>query len=163
MLELPSSLSQLLEESLSRETPANIPLWYLHFTTSSNAKFECIPRDAPYLKLASVVFLTRIILRVFIEAMSSYPLWGLTMWTSTDGVRTEFDAIILAIGFDVQQFIAPMEIYGKSGRSLAMARIPWCAGLHGRLRAQFPQHGYLVCNILILALALLICRVKGMS
>ncbi|KAE8333967.1 hypothetical protein BDV39DRAFT_211999 [Aspergillus sergii] len=38
---------------------------------------------------------------------------------STDGVRTEFDAIILATGFDVQQFITPMEIYGKGGRSLA--------------------------------------------
>jgi len=35
-----------------------------------------------------------------------------------DGVRTEFDAIVLATGFDVQQFLIPMEIYGKGGKSL---------------------------------------------
>lgn len=35
-----------------------------------------------------------------------------------DGVRTEFDAIVLATGFDVQQFIVPMEVFGKSGKSL---------------------------------------------
>ncbi|KAJ5683439.1 hypothetical protein N7462_006604 [Penicillium macrosclerotiorum] len=38
---------------------------------------------------------------------------------STDGVRTEFDAIVLATGFDVQQFIVPMELYGTGGRSLS--------------------------------------------
>ncbi|KAL4876841.1 hypothetical protein BJY04DRAFT_210345 [Aspergillus karnatakaensis] len=38
--------------------------------------------------------------------------------TSTDGNRTEVDAIVLATGFDVQQFIVPMEIYGKKGRRL---------------------------------------------
>ncbi|KAJ5668457.1 uncharacterized protein N7477_007027 [Penicillium maclennaniae] len=38
--------------------------------------------------------------------------------TSTDGVHTEFDAIVLATGFDVQQFIVPMEVYGKGGKSL---------------------------------------------
>ena len=38
---------------------------------------------------------------------------------SLDGVRTEFDAVVLATGFDVQQFIVPMEIYGKDGRSLS--------------------------------------------
>lgn len=37
---------------------------------------------------------------------------------STDGVHTEFDAIVLATGFDVQQFIVPMEVYGKGGKSL---------------------------------------------
>ncbi|KAL2834565.1 hypothetical protein BJY01DRAFT_239142 [Aspergillus pseudoustus] len=38
--------------------------------------------------------------------------------TSSDGERTEFDAIVLATGFDVQQFLVPMEIYGKKGKSL---------------------------------------------
>ncbi|GKZ51981.1 hypothetical protein AbraIFM66951_009012 [Aspergillus brasiliensis] len=38
---------------------------------------------------------------------------------SLDGVRTEFDAVVLATGFDVQQFILPMEIYGKDGKSLS--------------------------------------------
>lgn len=41
-----------------------------------------------------------------------------TSVTGTDGVRTEFDAIVLATGFDVQQFIVPMEVYGKGGKSL---------------------------------------------
>ncbi|PLB50096.1 monooxygenase [Aspergillus steynii IBT 23096] len=39
--------------------------------------------------------------------------------TSTDGLRTEFDAIVLATGFDVQQFIVPMEILGKDGKTLS--------------------------------------------
>ncbi|KAJ5823873.1 Pyridine nucleotide-disulfide oxidoreductase class-II [Penicillium robsamsonii] len=39
--------------------------------------------------------------------------------TGTDGVRTEFDAIVLATGFDVQQFVVPMEVYGKDGKSLS--------------------------------------------
>lgn len=38
--------------------------------------------------------------------------------TSTDGERAEFDAIILATGFDVQQFLVPIEILGKNGKSL---------------------------------------------
>lgn len=38
--------------------------------------------------------------------------------TSTDGVRTEFDVIVLATGFEVQQFLVPMEVYGRNGRSL---------------------------------------------
>lgn len=42
-----------------------------------------------------------------------------TAIVSNDGVRTEVDAIVLATGFDVQQFIVPMEIYGKDGRSLS--------------------------------------------
>lgn len=39
--------------------------------------------------------------------------------TSTDGNRTEFDAIVLATGYDVQQFLVPMEICGKQGKSLS--------------------------------------------
>ncbi|CAG8141758.1 unnamed protein product [Penicillium salamii] len=39
--------------------------------------------------------------------------------TGTDGVRTEFDAIMLATGFDVQKFIVPMEVYGKDGKALS--------------------------------------------
>ncbi|KAL2826262.1 hypothetical protein BDW59DRAFT_171915 [Aspergillus cavernicola] len=38
---------------------------------------------------------------------------------SSDGNRTEFDAIVLATGYDVQQFLVPMEIYGKGGKSLS--------------------------------------------
>ncbi|KAL2788605.1 hypothetical protein BJX66DRAFT_326967 [Aspergillus keveii] len=38
--------------------------------------------------------------------------------TSSDGKHTEFDAIVLATGFDVQQFLVPMEIYGRKGKSL---------------------------------------------
>ncbi|CEL10333.1 hypothetical protein ASPCAL13454 [Aspergillus calidoustus] len=38
--------------------------------------------------------------------------------TSSDGKHTEFDAIVLATGFDVQQFLVPMEVYGKKGKSL---------------------------------------------
>jgi cation diffusion facilitator CzcD-associated flavoprotein CzcO len=38
--------------------------------------------------------------------------------TSSDGRHTEFDAIVLATGFDVQQFLVPMEVYGKKGKSL---------------------------------------------
>ncbi|KAL3457221.1 hypothetical protein BJX64DRAFT_280735 [Aspergillus heterothallicus] len=37
---------------------------------------------------------------------------------SSDGKHTEFDAIVLATGFDVQQFLVPMEIYGRKGKSL---------------------------------------------
>ncbi|KAF2009747.1 NAD(P)-binding protein [Aaosphaeria arxii CBS 175.79] len=37
---------------------------------------------------------------------------------STSGRREEFDAIILATGFQVQQFLTPMEVYGKGGKSL---------------------------------------------
>ncbi|KAJ5417027.1 uncharacterized protein N7487_000577 [Penicillium crustosum] len=39
--------------------------------------------------------------------------------TGTDGVKSEFDAIVLATGFDVQQFVVPMEVYGKDGKSLS--------------------------------------------
>ncbi|KAF9886168.1 hypothetical protein FE257_011993 [Aspergillus nanangensis] len=39
--------------------------------------------------------------------------------TGTDGVKTELDAIVLATGFDVQQFLVPMEVFGKQGTSLA--------------------------------------------
>lgn len=39
--------------------------------------------------------------------------------TSSDGVKTDFDVIVLATGFQVQQFLVPMEIFGKGGRSLA--------------------------------------------
>lgn len=39
--------------------------------------------------------------------------------TGTDNVHTEFDAIILATGFDVQQFVVPMQVYGKKGRNLS--------------------------------------------
>ena len=39
--------------------------------------------------------------------------------TSTDGVHSEFDAIVLATGFDVQRFVVPMEVYGKNGKSLS--------------------------------------------
>lgn len=39
--------------------------------------------------------------------------------TGTDGNRAEFDAIVLATGFDVQEFLVPMEIYGKNGKSLS--------------------------------------------
>ncbi|KAI9045671.1 uncharacterized protein KD926_008089 [Aspergillus affinis] len=39
--------------------------------------------------------------------------------TSTDGMRTEFDVIVLATGFEVQEFLVPMQVYGRDGRSLA--------------------------------------------
>lgn len=38
---------------------------------------------------------------------------------SSDGDKTDFDVIVLATGFDVQQFLVPMEIFGSDGRSLA--------------------------------------------
>ncbi|KHN98995.1 Flavin-binding monooxygenase-like family protein [Metarhizium album ARSEF 1941] len=38
---------------------------------------------------------------------------------STDGVKIEFDVIVLATGFDIQRFLAPMEVYGRGGRSLS--------------------------------------------
>lgn len=39
--------------------------------------------------------------------------------TSTDGERTEFDAIVLATGFDVQQFLVPMQVFGINGKNLS--------------------------------------------
>jgi cation diffusion facilitator CzcD-associated flavoprotein CzcO len=38
--------------------------------------------------------------------------------TSTNGERTEFDVIALATGFQVQQFLTPMEIVGRNAISL---------------------------------------------
>ncbi|KAJ5378260.1 uncharacterized protein N7496_005669 [Penicillium cataractarum] len=38
---------------------------------------------------------------------------------SSDGAKTDFDVIVLATGFDVQQFLVPMEVFGANGRSLA--------------------------------------------
>ncbi|KAF2111919.1 hypothetical protein BDV96DRAFT_526304 [Lophiotrema nucula] len=37
---------------------------------------------------------------------------------SSSGVRNDFDVIILATGFQVQQFLTPMEVIGKQGKSL---------------------------------------------
>jgi cation diffusion facilitator CzcD-associated flavoprotein CzcO len=37
---------------------------------------------------------------------------------SEDGVKTDFDLIVLATGFQVAQFLAPMEIFGADGKSL---------------------------------------------
>ena len=37
---------------------------------------------------------------------------------SSSGVEDEFDMIVLATGFQVMQFLAPMEIKGKRGISL---------------------------------------------
>jgi cation diffusion facilitator CzcD-associated flavoprotein CzcO len=34
------------------------------------------------------------------------------------GERTEFDVIVLATGFQVSQFLTPMEIIGRTGTSL---------------------------------------------
>jgi cation diffusion facilitator CzcD-associated flavoprotein CzcO len=39
--------------------------------------------------------------------------------TSDDGVKTDFDAIVLATGFQVQQFLTPMEVLGKDGKALS--------------------------------------------
>jgi cation diffusion facilitator CzcD-associated flavoprotein CzcO len=39
--------------------------------------------------------------------------------TSTSGVRDEFDVIVLATGFQVQNFLTPMKIVGKTGQTLA--------------------------------------------
>lgn len=38
--------------------------------------------------------------------------------TSTSGARDEFDVIVLATGFQVQNFLTPMKIVGKTGVSL---------------------------------------------
>lgn len=38
---------------------------------------------------------------------------------SNDGIKTEFDIVVLATGFQVQQFLTPMEVYGKGGVSLS--------------------------------------------
>ena len=38
---------------------------------------------------------------------------------SSDGIKTEFDAIVLATGFAVQQFLVPMEISGRHGKLLS--------------------------------------------
>lgn len=37
---------------------------------------------------------------------------------SSSGEQTGFDVIVLATGFQVQQFLTPMEIVGKEGKSL---------------------------------------------
>jgi cation diffusion facilitator CzcD-associated flavoprotein CzcO len=39
--------------------------------------------------------------------------------TSDSGQRSEFDVIVLATGFQVQQFLIPMEIVGKNGARLS--------------------------------------------
>jgi cation diffusion facilitator CzcD-associated flavoprotein CzcO len=39
--------------------------------------------------------------------------------TGTSGEKTEFDIIVLATGFQVQQFLTPMEVVGKTGSTLA--------------------------------------------
>lgn len=49
------------------------------------------------------------------EGIESFYETGIT---STDGVKTEFDAVVLATGFQVQKFLVPMEIFGRDGRSL---------------------------------------------
>jgi len=38
---------------------------------------------------------------------------------SSDGIKTEFDIVVLATGFQVQQFLTPMEVCGKEGVSLS--------------------------------------------
>lgn len=38
---------------------------------------------------------------------------------SESGVREEFDVIVLATGFQVQNFLTPMKIVGKTGSTLA--------------------------------------------
>jgi cation diffusion facilitator CzcD-associated flavoprotein CzcO len=37
---------------------------------------------------------------------------------SSNGTRDDFDVIVLATGFKVQQFLTPMEIIGSNGVSL---------------------------------------------
>ncbi|ORX97011.1 monooxygenase [Clohesyomyces aquaticus] len=37
---------------------------------------------------------------------------------SENGTKDELDAIVLVTGFQVQQFLTPMEVYGKKGKSL---------------------------------------------
>ena len=37
---------------------------------------------------------------------------------STDGVKTEFDVVVLATGFQVQQFLTPINVTGKAGKTL---------------------------------------------
>jgi len=37
---------------------------------------------------------------------------------SESGEKTDFDVIVLATGFQVQQFLAPMQVTGKNGISL---------------------------------------------
>jgi cation diffusion facilitator CzcD-associated flavoprotein CzcO len=39
--------------------------------------------------------------------------------TSSSGEHTPFDIIVLATGFQVQQFLTPMEVVGKTGVSLS--------------------------------------------
>ena len=38
---------------------------------------------------------------------------------SSDGIKTDFDAIVLATGFAVQQSLVPMEIRGRDGKLLS--------------------------------------------
>jgi cation diffusion facilitator CzcD-associated flavoprotein CzcO len=38
---------------------------------------------------------------------------------SSSGKKDEFDVIVLATGFQVSQFLTPMEVFGKMGVSLA--------------------------------------------
>jgi len=45
---------------------------------------------------------------------------------SESGVREEFDVIVLATGFQVQNFLTPMEIVGKTGSSL---EDQWASGI----------------------------------
>ena len=37
---------------------------------------------------------------------------------SSTGKKDDFDVIVLATGFQVQQFLTPMEVIGKEGKSL---------------------------------------------
>jgi cation diffusion facilitator CzcD-associated flavoprotein CzcO len=55
-------------------------------------------------------------LQVLPEGISEIDEHGIT---SSSGKRDEFDVIVLATGFQVQQFLTPMEVIGKDGKSLS--------------------------------------------
>lgn len=55
-------------------------------------------------------------LEVVAQGIKSFDETGIV---SSDGTKTEFDIVVLATGFQVQQFLTPMEVYGKAGVSLS--------------------------------------------
>ncbi len=54
---------------------------------------------------------------------------------TTDGAERELDALIYATGFRATDFMAPMEVRGREGRTLAEA---WAAGAHAHLGIAVP-------------------------
>ena len=76
---------------------------------------------------------------------------------SDDGTKTEFDIIVLATGFQVQQFLTPMEVHGKGGVSLSQQ---WrekrgAQAYMGSYVNNFPNFGILYASFISIYLSLL--------